>query len=62
MAYIDWLFSAPKGVLSLCLLIIFVAFIVAFISEKILAKTYYQNDESWQEKEAREKREKQESE
>ncbi len=57
MALIDWLFSTPKGVFALCLLGLCLAFVVAFLAEKILAKSYYQNDESWQEKEAREKKE-----
>lgn len=56
MERIDWLFSTPKGVLVLCVIGIVVAFIVALVSERVLQKAYYQDDETWEEKEAREKR------
>lgn len=57
MSCFDWVLSTPQGVLALCVAGIVLAFIVAFVAERFLQKSFYQDDETWEEKEAREKRE-----
>lgn len=57
MSGFDWLFSTSQGALVLCVAGIVLAFIAAFVAERFLQKSFYRDDETWEEKEAREKRE-----